>query len=107
MLALQEAGIAAGVARRPFDLDHDPHLTARGFWHRVDRPFIGPHWLSSAAFREGSHAYPIRRVAPTLGQDNEAILSGRLGLSREDMGRLAAQDVIGTMPKPRRPQSDA
>ena len=107
MLALQAVGVAAGVARLPFDLDHDPHLTARGFWHRVDRAFIGPHWLSSAAFREGPHAYPIRRVAPTLGQDNAAILGGRLGLSREDLDRLAAQDVIGTVPKPRRPQSDA
>jgi hypothetical protein len=42
-----------------------------------------------------------------LGQDNAAILGGRLGLSREDLERLAAQDVIGTVPKPRRPQSDA
>ena len=107
MLTLQAAGVAAGVVRRPLDLDRDPHLTARGFWHRVDRPFIGPHFLSSSAFREGADAYPIRRPAPTLGQDNEAILGGRLGLSREELDQLAAADVIGTVPKPRRPQSDA
>src|SRR6202041_1753129 len=34
MEALQAEGVAAGVARRPFNLDTDPHLVARGFWHR-------------------------------------------------------------------------
>jgi crotonobetainyl-CoA:carnitine CoA-transferase CaiB-like acyl-CoA transferase len=107
MNLLQEAGVAAGVARLPFDLDKDPHLVARGFWHRVVRPFIGPHWQSSAPWREGRDAYPIRRVAPTLGQDNAAILGGMLGLSTEDLERLAAADIIGTVPKPRRAQGDA
>jgi crotonobetainyl-CoA:carnitine CoA-transferase CaiB-like acyl-CoA transferase len=106
MTTLQTAGIAAGVVRTPLALVDDPHLIARGFWHRVDRPFIGRHWQSSAAFREGPDAYPVRRVAPTLGQDNEAILCGRLGLSDEEFAALAAAGVIGTVPKPRRAQSD-
>jgi crotonobetainyl-CoA:carnitine CoA-transferase CaiB-like acyl-CoA transferase len=103
---LQAHGIAAGVVRTPLELVDDPHLIARGFWHRLDRPFIGMHWQSSAAFREGSDAYPVRRVAPTLGQDNEAVLRGRLGLSSDAFDRLTATDVIGTVPKPRRAQSD-
>jgi crotonobetainyl-CoA:carnitine CoA-transferase CaiB-like acyl-CoA transferase len=106
MTTLQAAGIAAGVVRTPLALVDDPHLIDRGFWHRVDRPFIGMHWQSSAAFREGPDAYPVRRVAPTLGQDNKAILCGRLGLSEEEFAELAAADVIGTVPKPRRAQSD-
>jgi crotonobetainyl-CoA:carnitine CoA-transferase CaiB-like acyl-CoA transferase len=105
MAALQAVGVAAGTARRPFTLDQDPHLVARGFWHRVDRPFIGPHWQSSPAFREGEAAYPVRLVAPTLGQHNAAVLGGRLGLSATELDRLAAADVIGTVPKPRRPSS--
>ncbi len=107
MNTMQAAGVAAGVVRVPIDLDKDPHLTARGFWHRMDRPFIGPHWQSSAAWREGKDPYPIRRVAPTLGQDNEAILSGMLGLDPAALERLAAADIIGTIPKPRRAQGDA
>ena len=107
MNALQKAGVAAGVVWVPIDLDKDPHLTERGFWHRMDRPFIGPHWQSSAAWREGKDAYPIRRVAPTLGQDNEAILCGMLGLDRAALEQLAAADIIGTIPKPRRAQGDA
>ena len=107
MNTLQAAGVAAGVSRLPGDLDRDPHLTARGFWHRLDRPFIGMHWQSSAAWREGRDAYPVRRVAPTLGQDNEAILGGMLGLDVAELARLAAADIIGTVPKPRRAQGDA
>ena len=106
MFLLQSRGIAAGSVRTPLALVDDPHLVARGFWRRFDRPFIGMHWQSSAAFREGPEPYPVRRVAPTLGQDNEAILGNRLGLSREEIDRLAAADVIGTIPKPRRAQSD-
>jgi crotonobetainyl-CoA:carnitine CoA-transferase CaiB-like acyl-CoA transferase len=107
MTILQSRGIAAGVVRTPFELDRDPHLLARGFWHCMDRPFIGAHWQSSSAFREGRDAYPVRRVAPTLGQNNDAILGGRLGLTRQELDRLAAAGVIGTVPKPRRAQSDA
>jgi crotonobetainyl-CoA:carnitine CoA-transferase CaiB-like acyl-CoA transferase len=67
MLQLQAHGIAAGVVRTPLSLVDDPHLVARGFWRRMDRPFIGMHWQSSAAFREGPDPYPVRLVAPTLG----------------------------------------
>jgi crotonobetainyl-CoA:carnitine CoA-transferase CaiB-like acyl-CoA transferase len=107
MLVLQANGIAAGVARRPFNLLTDPHLIARGFWQQVERPFIGTHYQTSAPFREGTDPYPLRRAAPTLGQDNEAILGGGLGLKREELDRLAALEVIGKVPKPRRPQGDA
>jgi crotonobetainyl-CoA:carnitine CoA-transferase CaiB-like acyl-CoA transferase len=106
MTMLQANDIAAGVVRTPLALVEDPHLIARGFWHRLDRPFIGMNWQSSATFREGPDAYPVRRVAPTLGQDNEAILAGRLGLTRAEINRLTEAGVIGTVPKPRRAQSD-
>lgn len=106
MTALQAYGIAAGAVRTPIALVDDPHLIARAFWSLVARPFIGVHWQSSAAFRIGADPLPIRSAAPTLGQDNEAILGGRLGLTRDDLVRLAAADIIGCVPKPRRAQSD-
>ena len=63
--------------------------------------------MAVAAFREAIDPYPLRRPAPTLGQDNEAILGERLGLSRNELDRLAEIGVIGTVPDPRRPQGDA
>jgi crotonobetainyl-CoA:carnitine CoA-transferase CaiB-like acyl-CoA transferase len=107
MALLQSVGVAAGAVRTPMSLADDPHLLARGFWHRRDRAFIGQHWHSSAPFREGRDAYAVQRVAPTLGQDNEAILGERLGLPSEEIARLAADFVVGTVPKPRRAGSDS
>ncbi len=108
MTLLQREAVAAGAVRVPMDLDRDPHLVARGFWHRHDRQFVGEHWHSSAPFREGKKPYPVRRVAPTLGQHNEAILRERLGLHRDGAAAAGSVgDIIGTIPKPRRAQSDA
>ena len=106
MASLQSDGIAASVARRPFDLLRDPHLVARGYWRQAERPFIGTHYQSSAAFRDGPDPLPLRHTAPTLGQDNEAILAG-LGLDRAERDRLAALGITGTVPNPRRAQGDA
>lgn len=97
MVTLQQAGIAAGVARLPLDLPGDPHLIKTGHWQPVVRPFMGPHLLPSVAYREGDAVlpYPIERVAPTLGQHNEDILGGLLGLSAAEIAELAAAGVIG------------
>jgi len=107
MKALQALKVPAGVMRVPFDLDHDPHLVARGFWHRLERPFIGLHWQGSPAFREGPLPYPVRHMAPTLGQHNRQVLCDMLGVPESDLPRLAAEGIIGTVPNPRRAQGDA
>jgi crotonobetainyl-CoA:carnitine CoA-transferase CaiB-like acyl-CoA transferase len=98
MVTLQEAGIAAGVARLPADLPADPHLVTIGHWQPAVRKFMGPHLLPSVAYREGTATmpYPIARLAPTLGQHNEEVLGGILGLSAAEIAQLAADGVIGT-----------
>jgi crotonobetainyl-CoA:carnitine CoA-transferase CaiB-like acyl-CoA transferase len=97
MAALQAAGVAAGAIRWPTSLVRDPHLTARGFWQPTDRAWLGPHAQPSAPFREaGGGPYRVRRPAPTLGEDNQAVLGGLLGLPAEELARLEAAAVIGT-----------
>ena len=59
MAALQEAGVAAGVARAPYALFDDPQLLERGYWHTYPRPFIGDFPQSVLPFREGNSLYPI------------------------------------------------
>ncbi len=102
MVTLQSAGVAAGVARLPMDLAADPHLVATGHWQSVDRPFIGPHLLPSVSYREAVAdeslavmPYGVRNTAPTLGQHNEEILAGVLGLSTRDIAELRQRGVIG------------
>jgi crotonobetainyl-CoA:carnitine CoA-transferase CaiB-like acyl-CoA transferase len=95
MVALQGAGVAAGVVRRPGELQADAHLQARGAWEWVDRPWIGVHSQTLAAFRENGNAYPVIHPSPLLGEFNEAVLTEILGLSAAEIAGLAARGVIG------------
>lgn len=97
MAALQAAGVAAGVCRHPAALVADPHLAARGVFQPARRAFVGEHLQLSAPFRPaGGPPLPVRRPAPTLGEDNATVLGGLLGLAAEELERLAAAGVIGT-----------
>ena len=58
-----------------------PQLHARGFIQEVDRAFIGKHPQPSMPFRETEAPFPIRSSPPTLGEHNQEILGGLLGLS--------------------------
>lgn len=111
MAALQGVGVAAGAVRWPTELRRDPHLLARGFWQRAERAFLGPHDLPSAPFRPaGGAPLPIRRAAPTLGQENAAVLSELLGLGASEIAALEAAGIIGTNAIPvaaRKPRSVA
>jgi crotonobetainyl-CoA:carnitine CoA-transferase CaiB-like acyl-CoA transferase len=97
MVTLQEAGVPAGVARLPVDLASDPHLMQVGHWQPVVRPLMGPHLVPSVAYREGDNAWPYRieHLAPTLGQHNQEILGGLLGLSDQEIEQLDASGIIG------------
>eukprot|EP01035_Chromulina_nebulosa_P059427 gene59427-81351_t len=97
MVTLQAHGIPAGVARLPMDLPGDPHLVKVGHWQSVVRPFMGPHLLPSVAYREGNAElpYPVRHLAPTLGQHNAEVLGDVLGLSDADIAELRIAEIIG------------
>ncbi|MFO1116021.1 MAG: CoA transferase [Beijerinckiaceae bacterium] len=94
MNALQAAGVAAAVVRRPLDLTDDPHLVARGFWSWVDREHTPRHAQPAPAVREAM-PYPVRWPAPTLGQHNEAALREIAGLTDAELARLESDGVIG------------
>ncbi|WP_108661342.1 CaiB/BaiF CoA transferase family protein [Acuticoccus kandeliae] len=95
MAGLQAVGVPAGIAHRPVDLLKDPHLCARGFWQEMAREWSGPQPYPSPTFREGSGPLPIRRAAPTLGQHNEEVLEGILGLSAAELAALEDAGIIG------------
>jgi len=99
---LQAHGVPAGVNLDAGTLMVDPHLVERGFYRLVDhypgqegvgqRRFPGPSAVMSRTPGD------ISRPAPMLGQHNEQVLSGLLGLSREELEELEEEGVIGTRP---------
>lgn len=95
MEQLQSAGVPAGVSRAPRALLDDPHLQARGFWQWIDRELVGSHPQPSPPYRDSLGALPPMRPAPTLGQSNEAVLGGLLGLGVAEIDALRCAGVIG------------
>lgn len=99
MHRLQGAGIPAAVTNSAATLLDDEQLQARGFWQYVSRAFVGEQPGPSAPYRIGAQPLPIVAPAPTLGQHNQEVLGGILGLTAQDLDRLSELGVIGTRPR--------
>ena len=96
--ALQGAGVPAMPVLSVPDVFADEHLRTRGFFEPVSHPIAGvwdidgPHWHMSE-----SPAH-IRLPGPTFAEHNRYVFSGLLGLSDDEIARLEADGVIGTVP---------
>jgi crotonobetainyl-CoA:carnitine CoA-transferase CaiB-like acyl-CoA transferase len=97
--ALAAAGIPAAPVVLPPDVVDNLQLRARGFFEAVDHPHTGPTEYAGLPFARlrGVERW-CRRPAPGLGQHNEEVLGGELGLTAEELDRLRESQVIGDRP---------
>lgn len=98
MHLLQGAGVRAAPVLTAPELLSDPHLEARGFFETSNHPEMGVLPYPGMSYKLSETPGSIRMPAPLLGQHNEYILGELLGLSKGDIARLAAEQVIGTRP---------
>ena len=91
----QERGFTWGAIRNPDDLIDDGHLQDRGFWTEVEHPDLGRTltYPGPAGIYNGS-PWRISRRAPLIGEHNEEIMCGELGLSRAELSVLAEGGVV-------------
>ena len=75
------------------DLLADPQLEASNFWFGIDHPETGTLQYPIGVF-DSEEVSPATNPAPTLGQDNQAIYAGELGLSESEMVSLRNEGVI-------------
>ena len=99
--SVQEVYHAAQARRVPFapvstmgDLLKSEHLQARGFFVTIGHSEVGELQYPGAPYRFSASPWALRRPAPTLGQHNEEIYCGRLGVSRDELGELSAAGII-------------
>lgn len=99
--SVQEVYHAAQAKRVPFapvstmgDLLNSEHLKARGFFATIGHPVVGDLIYPGAPYRFSTSPWALRKPAPTLGQHNEEMYCGRLGLSRQEFDTLLASGVI-------------
>ncbi|MBT3372432.1 MAG: CoA transferase [Rhodospirillaceae bacterium] len=98
MQALQDAGVAAGVARRPSELSQDPAYQARGFWRDMDREVVGVKPQPQTPWRFNGERGPLRRPSPLLGEHNGEVLGRVLGLTADEIAALEGAGIIGDKP---------
>ena len=93
-LALQAAGIPAFVAATNRDLAEDVHLHARGFHVELAHPAVGVRRHLGVPYRMSASDCRVRRPAPCLGADTDAVLHDVCGYSTDEIAALRAADVL-------------
>jgi crotonobetainyl-CoA:carnitine CoA-transferase CaiB-like acyl-CoA transferase len=104
MARLQAQSIPCAMVLTPWTVFDNPQLQARGFFEKVSHPEAGTHLYAGIPWKLSRTPGRVRMAAPCLGQHNEEILGGLLGLSPEKIARLSAQGITGRTP-PRKQQS--
>ena len=99
MAALQAVCVPAAILNDVADLMEDPHLVSRGYMQFLSREFVGEQPHPSAPWRFGDAPIRISSSAPTLGQHNQDILGGLLGLSNGQIASLSRDGIIGNKPR--------
>jgi crotonobetainyl-CoA:carnitine CoA-transferase CaiB-like acyl-CoA transferase len=93
---LRPLGLPVAPLLLPQAMYDEPQLAARGYYQPLDHVRTGtrryPGWPIRFSFLPAHH----RAGPPSLGQHNENVLTGELGLSEAELVRLAEDRVIGT-----------
>ena len=76
------------------DICADPHVAERGDLVEVDDPVVGPVRMQGVYPRLSRTPGSVRRGAPLLGEHNDEIYRGLLGMDDAEIGRLRAARVI-------------
>jgi CoA:oxalate CoA-transferase len=86
--------IPCAPVRTPVEVMNDPHMYARGMLERIDHPELGPIVVPTTPLRlHGADPVPTE-PAPRIGQHNDEIYGGWLGLSAAEIAELKAARVI-------------
>jgi crotonobetainyl-CoA:carnitine CoA-transferase CaiB-like acyl-CoA transferase len=76
------------------DLHQDENLQAFDFWHWLDHQAMGPSPYEGLQHRLSRTPGALRCAAPVLGQNNDEVFSGMLGLSAAEVEQLKKENVI-------------
>jgi benzylsuccinate CoA-transferase BbsF subunit len=90
---LCRAGIAAAPSRDAKDLYADRHLQAREGFVTINHPELGDLELAGPPWKISDLELPTGH-APLLGEHNDYVLRGLLGLGKGEIEDLRAKDVI-------------
>jgi benzylsuccinate CoA-transferase BbsF subunit len=92
---LVAAGVPAAAVAMPEDrIDHDPVTADWGLWPTVHHPLMGDVRVEGLPVHLSRTDWVVDRPAPCLGEHNEKILGGLLGLTPGQLSDLAERGVL-------------
>jgi CoA:oxalate CoA-transferase len=90
---LRSAGVPCAPVREIDEVVTDPHLLERGMLQQIDHPQYGPLTVPHSPLQVGDFR-AVLEPSPALGQHNDEIYGGWLGLSAAELADLAQREVI-------------
>lgn len=91
---LHAGGVPAGRIYRAKDMFADPHFAARDAIIRLTHPELGEFPMQNVFPRLSQTPGAVRHLGPTLGEHNEEIYQGMLGIDDDTMSSLHSAGVI-------------
>lgn len=91
---LHDGGVPAGRIFRAQDMFSDPHFAARQAIVALPHPEFGELPMQNVVPRLSDTPGRVRHVGPGLGEHNNEVYQGLLGLSDEELSRLESFGVI-------------
>ena len=93
MEELGRADVPAGAVLTTAELAADPYLRKRGMFVTVQHPVRGPILMPGFPLKMSASSVSIL-PSPLLGQHNEEVYGGMLGISADQLGRLHEAGII-------------
>lgn len=90
---LTDHGVPTGRIYRAPEMLDDPHFAARNAIVRLAHPELGEFPMQNVVPKLSASPGALRWVGPALGEHNEEILRGTLGLSAEQLDRHIAAGI--------------
>jgi formyl-CoA transferase len=94
LAVLHDGGVPAGRIYRAKDMFADPHFAARQAIVTVPHPELGELAMQSVFPKLSASPGAVRGPGPALGEHNDEIYRGLLGLEDDELSRLASAGAI-------------
>jgi formyl-CoA transferase len=91
---MHDHGVPAGRIYRASDMLADPHFAAREAIIEAQHPVLGALKMQGTFPKLSATPGAVRWTGPELGEHNEEILGGLLGLSTAKLSQMKAEGVI-------------
>jgi crotonobetainyl-CoA:carnitine CoA-transferase CaiB-like acyl-CoA transferase len=77
------------------EIFEDPQHAARDFWQEIHHPELGCSITYPGGFAKLSEgACRVRRRAPQIGEHNEEVYCGEMGMTKTELNKLKREGII-------------